>query len=128
MKKIMVILVVLVLITFPTPASAGDGILNNPNHIELDMNCEGDMIHVIIPSSAGGSSGGRTEDGIVGHPRTHKIDINYAENGNEFDGTWEYEFVLAKGKGFDTIFCTWTWAYDEFQFLHGMDIQFVPPD
>jgi hypothetical protein len=126
MKKIVFVLVALALAAFPVTVYAGDGVLNNPNNFELDMNCEGEMIHVIIPSGAGESSGGRTEDGMIGHPRTHKIDLNYAENGNVFDGSWEYEFILAKGNGFDTVWCTWTWAYDGYQYLHGMDIQFVP--
>ena len=124
MKKIMLVLVALMLMAFPVTVYAEGGIDNNPNHFELDMNCGGEMIHVTIPSGAGELSGGRTDDGIVGHPRTHKIDLNYAENGNVFDGTWEYEFVLSKGKGFDTVFCTWTWDRDPY--LHGMDIQFSP--
>ncbi len=117
MKKIVFVLVALALMAFPATVYAGDGVLNNPNHFELDMNCEGKMIHVIIPSGAGESSGGRTEDGIIGHPRTHKIDF-------EGDGTWDLEFVLAQGKGFDTVWCTWSFSGD--QVIHGMDIQFVP--
>ncbi len=126
MKKIMFVLAILILAAFPATVYANDGIDNNPNHFGLDMNCGGEMIHVTIPSGAGNSSGGRTDDGIVGHPRTHKIDLNYAENGNTFDGTWELEFELSQGQGYDTVFCTWTWEYDEYQSLHGMDIQFVP--
>ena len=117
MKKIVFVLVALILMAFPVTVYAGDGILNNPNHFELDMNCGGEMIHVIIPSGAGESSGGRTEDGMIGHPRTHKIDF-------EGDGIWDVEFVLANGKGFDTVWCTWTFGDDPA--IHGMDIQFVP--
>ena len=114
MKKIMFILVVLALTAFPTIAYAGDGIQNNPNHFELDMNCDGEYVHVTIPTIS--SSGGRTEYGVIGHPRTHYIDFGDG-NGFQLVGSWG-------GRGNQTVWCTWTWDRDPF--VHGMDIQFSP--
>lgn len=116
MKKIMLVLVALMLAAFPVTVFAGGGITNNPNHLELSLDCGGEMIRVTIPSSLG-MTPGLTDDGRIAHPRTHKIDF-------EKNGTWDVTYVLSPGQGFDTILCTWTWPYDNY--LHGMDVQFSP--
>lgn len=116
MKKIMFVLVALMLAAVPVTVYADGGITNNPNHFELNMNCDGEMILVTIPN-AFGMTPGFTDDGRIAHPRTHKIDF-------EQDGEWDVEFLLSQGKGFDTVLCTWTWENDPY--LHGMDVQFTP--
>ncbi len=112
MKKIMLVLVALLLAAFPATVYAGD---NNPNSFELELHCGGEIIHADIPTIT--SNGGHTDDGRIGHVRSHKIDF-------EPDGIWDIEIVFAQGQGFDTVFCTWTWDRDPY--LHGMDIQFSP--
>ncbi len=111
MKKIVFVLVALVLMAFPVTVYAGD---NNPNSFELALHCGGDVIHATIPTIT--SSGGHTDDGRIGHPRTHYIDFGDGL-GFQLVGSWG-------GKGNQTVWCTWTWDNDPF--VHGMDIQFVP--
>jgi len=114
MKKIMLVLVVLVLAAFPVTVFADDGVTNNPNHFEVNLDCDGTTYHATIPNFYGVTPG-FTDDGWVVHTVTHKIDF-------EQDGTWDVEFILSHGKKFDTVFCTWTWDKDEY--LHGMDVWF----
>jgi hypothetical protein len=112
MKKILWVLVILLIAMLPTaPAYAGG---NNPNSFELDMNCSGEIVHIAIPVLT--SSAGLTDDGRIGHPRTHYIDFNDG-NGFQLIGFWG-------GRGNQTVWCTWIWDNDPF--LHGMDIQFSP--
>ena len=114
MKKIVFVLVLLALAAIPVTVYAGDGITNNPNHFEVDLDCEGKIIHATIPNYYGVTPG-FTDDGRVVHTVTHKIDF-------EQDGIWDVTYILSHGRNFDTVFCTWTWDNDEF--LHGMDIWF----
>ena len=113
MKRIALVLGLLLLVALTSTVDA-EGIENNPNSFELDMNCEGEIIHVIIPGIM--ANAGRDAEMMIGHVRTHLIDF-------EQDGIWDLSFTFAKGKGFDTVFCTWTWDKDNF--LHGMDMHFV---
>ena len=112
MKKVIFVLVILALAAFPVTVYAGGGITNNPNHFELDMNCEGLLIHATIPGLM--SNGGHMDNGKIGHIRTHYIDFG---DGFQLVGHWG-------GRGNKTIWCTWTWENDPY--LHGMDIQFSP--
>ncbi len=118
MKKIMLILVVFTLVAFPVTVYAENGVPNNPNHFEIDMNCGGEIVHATVPNSFG-LTPGFTDDGRVAHPVTHKLDT-------DLDGDWDIEIVLSKGKSFDTVLCTWMWDNDPY--LHGMDIWFSPAD
>ena len=112
MKKVIFVLVSLALAAFPVTVYAGGGITNNPNHFDLDMNCEGLLIHATIPGLM--SNGGHMDNGKIGHIRTHYIDFG---DGFQLVGHWG-------GRGNKTIWCTWTWENDPY--LHGMDIQFSP--
>jgi hypothetical protein len=116
MKKIMFLLFALLLAAFPATAYADGGINKNPNSFEVDAYCGEQIIHMTVPTSYGFTPG-LTDDNRVAHPRTYKEDWNG-------DGVWEVNLVLSQGRGFNTIFCTWTWDRDSY--LHGMDIQFVP--
>lgn len=119
MKKIMLTLILIVVFAFPGLANADVG--NNPNNFELYLHCENEIVHVIIPNLA--SNGGRTTEAIekvVGHVRSHYLDFN--EDG-EF--TLDERVHYVNGLGYQTTWCTFTWDKDPF--VHGMDIQFVPP-
>jgi hypothetical protein len=106
------VLVVLMIAMFPTTSTfAAD---NNPNSFELDMNCGGEIVHIAIPVITG--NGAHTDDGRIGHVRTHYIDFN--------DGNGFQLMESLGGRGNQTVWCTWTWDNDPF--LHGMDIQFSP--
>lgn len=117
MKRMILVLVLLMLTVFPTTALAGG---NNPNSFELDMDCGGELFHVTIPvlyANAGMISGGG-----IAQAFTHYIDFN-------FNGVFEADELVATilhGKGVKTTFCTWTWGNDPF--VHGMDVQFIPPN
>jgi hypothetical protein len=116
MKKMRFVLVVLLLAAIPVMASAG--VDNNPNSFELDMNCEGQIVHVTVPVING--EGGKVSDGRIAVSRTHYIDF-------DFDGVFEEDELVVwrlQGQGIRTTFCTWTWDNDPF--VHGMDIQFLP--
>jgi hypothetical protein len=116
MKKLTIAAVVLMLAVFASTAAADVG--NNPNHFELDMDCEGETVHITVPVIT--SNGAKVSDGGIAHMRTHYID--FSGNG-EFEpeeavGSW------GMGRSVKTTWCTWTWDSDPF--LHGMDIQFSP--
>lgn len=112
MKKMMLVLVVLMLATFGGTASADVG--NNPHSFELDMLCDGQVVHVTVPITS--SAAGQVSDGRIAIVRNYYIDFH---DGNGF------VLVFASGKGHQTTYCTWTWDRDEYG--HAMDIQFVPP-
>jgi hypothetical protein len=119
MKKVIFALIVIVLFAFPGLANADVG--SNPNNFELALHCGGEVIHVTIPNLA--SNGGRSTDAIekvVGHVRSHYLDFN---GDGEF--TFDERVHFVNGLGYQTTWCTFTWDNDPF--LHGMDIQFVPP-
>ncbi len=119
MKKIVFALVILMLAAFPIKVFADGGITNNPNSFELDMDCDGETVQVTIPVIT--SNGAKVSGGGIANAFTHYIDFN-------FNGVFEGDELVATilhGQGVKTTFCTWTWNNDPF--LHGMDIQFVPP-
>jgi hypothetical protein len=116
MKKMTLLLVVLLLAAFSIGASADMG--DNPHSFEVDMNCNGNIVHVTVPVIT--SLAARVEGDGIATPFTHYIDFND-------DGVFtpdELVFSLLKGKGIRTTFCTWRWDNDPF--LHGMDIKFSP--
>ena len=116
MKRIMVVFVVLILAVFPTSVFAGG---NNPNSFELDMDCGDKKIHITIPAIT--SNGAKVFGGGIANAFTHYIDFNLSD-------TFEDDELVATilhGQGVKTTFCTWKWDNDPY--LHGMDIQFVPP-
>jgi len=118
MKKVAFALVVLMLVALAATAAADSG--DNPNSFELDMNCEGETVHVTLPSVH--ACGGHVEGGGVACPMTHYIDF-------DFDGLFEADELIGavpRNGGPQTTWCTWTWGNDPF--THGMDIQFVPPE
>jgi len=117
MKKVAFALVVLMLVALTGTAAADPS--NSPNSFELDMNCEGQTIHVLIVSLMGAA---RVEGGGVALARTHYIDFN----GDGLFAEDELVGVAGRGQGVETTWCTWTWGNDPF--LHGMDIQFIPPE
>lgn len=119
MKKIMLVLVVLALTAFPVTAFADDGVINNPNHFELDINCGGAVMHAYVPTIM--SNGGHVADGRTVHIRTHYIDF-------DFDNMFEQDELVGSwgGRGNQTVWCTWTWDNDPF--VHGMDVQFSPAE
>ena len=117
MKKATFALVVLMLAALSGTANAGVG--NNPNSFELDMLCGDQVVHVTVPDIHG--EGAKVAGGGIAISRTHYIDFN-------FNDVFEDDELVASrlnGRGIQTTFCTWTWDNDPF--LHGMDIQFVPP-
>jgi hypothetical protein len=113
MKKTLLVLVVLMIAMLPTQVYAVD---KNPNSFELDMNCGGEIVHITVPALM--SNAGLTDDGRIGHARTHYIDFNDG-NGFQLIGSWG-------GRGNQTVWCTWTWDNDPF--VHGMDMQFSPAE
>jgi hypothetical protein len=116
MKRMILVLAVLMLAVFPTTAYAGG---NNPNSFELDMNCSGEIVHITVPVIT--SNGAKVSGGGIANAFTHYIDFNS-------DGVFADDELVATilhGRGVKTTFCTWTWDNDPF--LHGMDIQFIPP-
>jgi hypothetical protein len=117
MKKMTLAFAVLMLAVFSGAANADVG--NNPNSFELDMDCEGEWVHITVPVINAEAS--QVSDGRVAISRTHYIDFN-------FNGEFEQDELVAsilRGRGIQTTFCTWIWDNDPF--VHGMDIQFVPP-
>ncbi len=112
MKKMILVFVVLMLAAFIGTANADVG--NNPHSFELDMDCEGQIVHVTVPIKD--SAAGQVSDGRIAIVRNYYIDFH--------DGNG-WVLMFASGKGHETIFCTWTWDIDPFD--HGMDIQFAPP-
>lgn len=125
MKKITFALVILMLVAFPATAYADGGTTNNPHSFELDMDCEGQTVTVTVPirhSAAGKVLGG-------GIAIVHSFYIDFDD-----DGVFETPDELMwshLGQGIQTTWCTWRWQDPEYPYydpyLHGMDIQFVPP-
>ena len=117
MKKMALVFVVLLFAAFVGTANAGVG--NNPNSFVVEMTCGDEIVEVTVPVISG--LGAKVTGGGIAVARTHYIDFN-------FSGTFEPDELVASnlhGQGIKTVFCTWHWDRDTF--LHGMDIQFVPP-